>query len=137
MANYALRQDGHITRAFGNDQQQDYYNFSFNIPSGATINGIEAKFIMTRSATPGSCPFLYLSDGSNYNYYTDLAGEMLGTPWFKPEKYESGIYELGDFQPIDGTYKMKIREIIPESDFYDEAKLVLVDVPNGYSVLNT
>lgn len=85
----------------------------------------------------GSCPFLYLWNGTNYSYYTDLAGEPLGVSWFKPKKYEAGIYELGDFQPVAGTYTLKVRETIPESDFFDQAKLLVVDVPEGYDVLNT
>ena len=84
----------------------------------------------------GSCPFLYLWDGDDYTYYTDLASESLGGSWFETPLYEAGIYELGDFQAEDGVYKMKVREVIPESDFFDEAKLVLVDVPEGYGVLN-
>jgi parallel beta-helix repeat protein len=84
----------------------------------------------------GSCPFLYLWDGEEYNYYTDLASESLGGSWFETPLYEAGIYELGDFQSEDGVYKMKVREVIPESDFFDEAKLAIVDVPEGYSVLN-
>jgi len=84
----------------------------------------------------GSCPFLYLWDGNEYNYYTDLSGESLGGAWFETNLYEAGIYELGNFGSKDGIYKLKVREVIPESDFFDEAKLVLVDVPEGYSVLN-
>ncbi len=84
----------------------------------------------------GSCPFLYLWNGDEYDYYTDLAGESLGGSWFETPHYEAGIYELGDFESENGLYKMKVREVIPESDFFDEAKLVIVDVPQGYGVLN-
>ena len=76
--------------------------------SGATIDGIEAKLVMSRAVAIGSCPYLYLKDGSSYNYYTDLASETLGGPWFDTPKYESGIYELGDFESIDGTYNLKV-----------------------------
>jgi parallel beta-helix repeat protein len=84
----------------------------------------------------GSCPFLFLWDGDGYDYYTDLAGESIGAPWFETPLLESGIYELGDFKSTGGMYKMKIREVIPESDFVDEIKLAVVDVPEGYGVLN-
>jgi parallel beta-helix repeat protein len=92
--------------------------------------------INTEQFNYGSCPFLFLSNGSEYNYYTDLGGEPLGAPWFKPQEYQAGIYELGNFQPTDGVYQLKIREVIPESDYLDEAKLAVVDVPQGYEVLN-
>jgi len=134
---YVYIQDDYYAYPTVNDQQHDFYNFSFNVPADASISGIEAKLVMTRSASPGSCPFLYLGDGTNYNYYTDLAGESLGGSWFETPLYEAGIYELGNFGSTDGIYKLKVREVIPESDFFDEARLVLVDVPNGYSVLNT
>jgi parallel beta-helix repeat protein len=85
----------------------------------------------------GSCPFLFLWDGANYSYYTDLAGESLGSPWFETPLYGAGIYELGDFKPDGGEYRMKLREVIPESDFVDEMKLAIVDAPEGYGVLNS
>ncbi|MFH0885042.1 MAG: NosD domain-containing protein [Candidatus Micrarchaeota archaeon] len=84
----------------------------------------------------GSCPFLYLWNGSGYDYYTDLAGESIGAPWFETPLYEAGIYELGGFKPTNGVYKLKVREVIPESDFFDQMKMALVDVPEGYGVLN-
>ena len=64
-------------------------------------------------------------------------GECKGVELFNPEYYDGGIYELGDFEPLDGTYKLKVRETIHEADYFDEAKLVLVDAPKGYDVFNT
>jgi parallel beta-helix repeat protein len=84
----------------------------------------------------GSCPFLFLGNGDGYDYYTDLAGESLGGSKAETPLYEAGMYELGNFESKDGIYKMKIREVIPESDFVDELKLAIVDVPEGYGVLN-
>lgn len=82
----------------------------------------------------GSCPYVYLYNGKNYKYYTDLSGSPLG--WglsvFKPEFYGENMYELGDFQAVSGFYRMKIREVIHETTFFDSAALVIVDVPAGY-----
>lgn len=37
------------------DEKQDYYTFTFNVPAGATINGIEVKAEARDIASPGSC----------------------------------------------------------------------------------
>jgi len=95
------------------------------------------RILDTQNGNFGSCPFLFLWNGSAFDYYTDVAGEPLGIPLFKTQKYESGIYELGDFKSDEGTYSLKLREVAPESDYVDEMKLIAVDVPEGYSVLNT
>ncbi len=137
----------HDNSAFGVylDQDSDsnwvMYNNISNNNEGiylyyADDNQIGYNYMSGQYTTYGSCPFLYLKNGSDYSYYTDLAGEMLGLSVFNPQKYQAGIYELGNFTPTDGVYDMKVREVIPESDYFDQAKLVLVDVPQGYGVLN-
>ncbi|MFA5125766.1 MAG: hypothetical protein WC462_02060 [archaeon] len=89
-------------------------------------------------AYAGSCPYLFLSDGNEYKFHTDLMGAPLAKDAniFKPEYYNGGIYSLGDFTPVNGTYKLKVRETIEEADYFDEAKLILVDTPKGYEVMN-
>jgi hypothetical protein len=86
-----------------------------------------------------SCPFVFLWDGERYEYHTDLAGSVLGAgvDLFKPEHYDGGLYELGAFAARNGLYKMKVRETIHEADYFDEARLVVVDVPAGYRALST
>ncbi|MBN1773820.1 MAG: thrombospondin type 3 repeat-containing protein, partial [Deltaproteobacteria bacterium] len=73
----------------------------------------------------GSCPYVYLWDGGAYRYYTDLSGSVLaaGLPFFRPAFYDTNVYELGDFAPVDGVYRMKAREVIFESSYFDEAAL--------------
>ncbi len=128
------------------DQGSDYNSITYNNMTDngqgmylyyADDNQIGYNYMSGQFVSYGSCPFLYLKNGSDYSYYTDLGGEPLGTAWFRPQKYTSGMYELGDFQPTNGTYDLKVREVIPESDYFDLAKLALVDVPTGYGVLNT
>jgi hypothetical protein len=91
-----------------------------------------------RGGGRGSCPYVYLWDGDEYRYYTDLSGSVLaaGLPFFRPALYGTNIYELGDFAPVDGIYRMKAREVIFESSYFDEAALLVVDVPAGYDVFN-
>ena len=126
----------------GSDNNEITYNNMSNNDEGmylyyANNNQVDHNTLLNSYVAYGSCPFLYLWNGSEYGYYTDLGGEPLGVPWFRPQKYEAGVYGLGNFQPVDGVYKLKVREVIPESDYFDEAKLALVDVPQGYGVLNT
>ncbi|MBN2496489.1 MAG: thrombospondin type 3 repeat-containing protein [Deltaproteobacteria bacterium] len=85
----------------------------------------------------GSCPYIYLYDGEGrpWRYYTDLSGSVLaaGLPFFRPEYYEDNVYELGEFEPDgQGAYRLRLREVIYEASYFDEAALLLVDVPEGY-----
>ncbi|MFH1221920.1 MAG: right-handed parallel beta-helix repeat-containing protein [Candidatus Micrarchaeota archaeon] len=114
----------------------NYYGFYLYYSSYNQIGRNTVTDTYNANELSGSCPFLFLWNGSDYSYYTDLAGESIGGSWFETPLYQAGIYELGDLKSTNGTYKMKVREVIPESDFFDEAKLVIVDVPEGYSVLN-
>ena len=86
----------------------------------------------------GSCPYVYLWDGSAYRYHTDLSGSVLaaGLSFFRPAFYDTNVYELGDFAPVDGVYRLKAREVIFESSYFDEAALLVVDVPEGHDVFN-
>ncbi len=81
----------------------------------------------------GSCPYLYLHDGRQYRYHTDLSGSPLGygLTVFAPQFYGDNMYDLGDFTPATGRYRMKLREVIFEASFVDLIQLVLVDAPAG------
>lgn len=86
----------------------------------------------------GSCPYVFLWDGNDYHYYTDLSGSPIaaGLPFFRPEFYGSNVYELGGFSAVDGLYRMKLREVIFEGSYVDELALLVVDAPEEYEVLN-
>ncbi|MBU1411903.1 hypothetical protein KKD52_08150 [Myxococcota bacterium] len=82
----------------------------------------------------GSCPYVYLPNGKNgWRYQGDLSGSTLasGITFFKPEFYGDNMYDLGDFAPADGSYDLRLREVIFETSYIDRAALVLVDVPDG------
>jgi hypothetical protein len=86
----------------------------------------------------GSCPYVYLREGGRYRYHTDLSGSVLaaGLPFFRPRHYGTGIYPLGEFAAEDGVWRLKAREVIFEASYFDEAALLVVDVPAGYDVHN-
>ncbi|NYZ77548.1 right-handed parallel beta-helix repeat-containing protein, partial [Candidatus Micrarchaeota archaeon] len=137
-ADYGVYLDySHGNSIIYNNFENNYVGFYLGYSNNNQIGRNNVTDTSDANFGSGSCPFLFLWDGSGYEYYTDLAGESLGGSWFETPLYEAGIYELGDFQSDDGVYRMKVREVIPESDFFDEAKLVVVDVPEGYGVLNT
>ncbi|MFC1610520.1 hypothetical protein ACFL6C_06155 [Myxococcota bacterium] len=85
-----------------------------------------------------SCPFLFLWDGERYVYHTDLAGSVLGSgiSRFQPQYYDGAIYELGEWRAQGEVFRMKLRETIFEVDYVDQLELVVLDVPEGYQVLN-
>ena len=64
-----------------------------------------------------SCPFLFLFDGAGWTYHTDLAGSVLGAgiSIFRPQYYAGGIYRLGHDAPVEGVYRMQVRETIFEA----------------------
>jgi hypothetical protein len=86
----------------------------------------------------GSCPYVFLADGPIDRYDTDLSGSPLaaGLSFFRPAYYGANIYELGGWQAEDGVYRMRLRELIFEASYFDEAVLVVADAPAGYRVLN-
>ncbi len=85
----------------------------------------------------GSCPYVFLYDGNQYNFHTDLMAGVLAKDQniFNVKGYSGGPFSLEEFKPVNGVYKLKIRETIEEADYFDEAKLVLVDAPKGYDVM--
>jgi hypothetical protein len=90
------------------------------------------------TSSSGSCPFAFLWDGAGYRYYTDLSGSPLGAglSFFKPQHYGVNVYELGDWAADQGRFSMRLRELTFEASYFDQAMLVLVDVPEGYGVFN-
>ena len=84
----------------------------------------------------GSCPYVYLWDGENWTYSTDLSGSVVGkgVPFFRPAFYGANIYRLGGFRDVRGVYRINLREVIQESSFFDEVRLLVVDVPEGHDV---
>jgi len=53
------------------DDYQDWYNFTFNIPNGATINGIELEIEASHSSPVEATIALSWDGGSNYTVYSE------------------------------------------------------------------
>ncbi|HEY3445466.1 MAG TPA: hypothetical protein VGK67_03835 [Myxococcales bacterium] len=88
----------------------------------------------------GSCPYLFLEDqdGAGWRFHTDLSGSPLayGLDFFKPAYYGPNIYELGGWQASGAVYRMRLRELIFEASYFDEATLLVADVPEGWGIFN-
>ncbi len=92
----------------------------------------------------GSCPYLYVWDGHEFKFITDILGAApLGLPVAKNHYIEADTEEflaLGDeknFAPRDGNYEIRLTEELREVLYLDEASLVAVDHPAGTLVLPT
>lgn len=86
----------------------------------------------------GSCPYLYVWDGSGFRFVSDILGAApLGLPMNEklfvaadPEE----LLALGDtttFPPKDGTYEVRLTEELREVLYLDEAHLIAIDHPAG------
>ncbi len=92
----------------------------------------------------GSCPYLYVWDGKEFKFLTDILGAApLGLPVGKSHYIEADPEEFlvlgGDenFSPRDGAYEIRLTEELREVLYLDEASLVVVDHPAGTLVLPT
>jgi Flp pilus assembly protein TadD len=92
----------------------------------------------------GSCPYLYAWDGQQIKFVTDILGASpLGLPLSKSRFLEADPEEflaLGNeqqFAPKDGSYEVRITEELREVLYLDEARLVVVDHPDGTLICPT
>jgi hypothetical protein len=81
----------------------------------------------------GSCPFLYVWDGEQFTFQTDIYGPgKLGTMssrgYLTPNPND---YYLLETNPVekDGQYQMRLVEERFETDYMDELKLYVIDIP--------
>jgi len=108
----------------------------------ARANGIEtaeinAGYIYGGDCYPDSCPFVYTWNGTGYEYVTDLGGLGLGSARAITGTNYDLYYVIPAPEMTGGKYDIRIRENLAESDFFDYLKLIIADVPEGYSVFNT
>jgi len=85
-----------------------------------------------------SCPHLFAWDGFHFEFISDFAG-MGGSGYLvalgeyaKPDPTE--YLPLPNLKPRDGEYIMQVLEPLEEIVYFDEAKLIAVDHPEGTQV---
>jgi len=93
---------------------------------------------------PGSCPFLYAWDGQRWRFVSDILGSspvglrLTDTVFIDADPHE--LVWLGDetrFRPRDGDFVVQVTEELREVLYLDEAKLAVVDHPEGTEVHTT
>jgi len=110
---------------------ESYYYYVQVRANGVTLNEVYAGDIYAGDCPP-SCPLSYVWNGTDFEYSTDIAGASLGarTSVISYPRY----YDMPDLKANNGSYNLLIREVLPEADYFDMAKLVVTDVPDGYNI---
>jgi tetratricopeptide (TPR) repeat protein len=90
----------------------------------------------------GSCPYLYVWDGQQYRFVTDLLGAApLGLPVAAGKLIPADTDEfvwLGEgIKALEGDFVLQITEELREVLYLDEAKLIAIDHPEGVEMIPT
>lgn len=118
--------------------------FDLAVPS-IDLKVEKTNIVMAELVLPtGSCPYLYVWDGSRHRFVTDILGAApVGLPVAEGHYIEADPDEFvwvgneSNFQPLRGSYQMQITEELREVLYLDEAKLAVVDHPAGTEVVST
>lgn len=82
-----------------------------------------------------SCPFLYIWNGSEFVFYTDLLWnaplglQLAEGVLARPREWEYLKIDGDRFQPRDGKYVLQITGELWEADYFDQVELIAVDHP--------
>jgi uncharacterized delta-60 repeat protein len=93
------------------------------------------------SCSSTSCPLVYSWNGTKYGYETDLQGPAIS-------QIKKGLRNVTLYQPsyivlgglatdANNQYRVKIWESLQEASLIDEAKLLVVDYPEGYRIVSS
>ena len=90
-----------------------------------------------------SCPYIFAWNGSEFEYQTDIEGEVIGLPPTAAvnrgmSRYHSSHVKLtsAEFDSNNGI-EIRLRETLPEASYFDRARLLLVDHPADYEVFSS
>ena len=96
--------------------------------------------ILEKQVLKGSCPFLYVYDGEEYQFITDLLwraplGLVTSMGFVAPDETKDFVKISGtQMQPKSGKYSIQITEELWETAYFDEVKLIAVDHPEGTDI---
>lgn len=99
------------------------------------------QLIVEEQVLKGSCPFLYVWNGTEMTFVTDLLwGAPLGMPvapgvWAGADPQE--IVRVDGAVPREGRYEMRITEELWEAAYFDLARLWVVDHPQQVEVASS
>lgn len=85
-----------------------------------------------------SCPHLFAWDGSRFQFVSDFGGVGGLGYWIGPEVFAqpdaTEYVRIPRLEPRDGEYVLQVVESLQEVLYFDEAKLIAVDHPEGTEV---
>ena len=111
--------------------------------NGVPQNVVEPRSrqrILEKQILKGSCPFLYVYDGEQYQFVTDLLwraplGLVTSMGFVAPDETKDFVKISGtQIQPKAGRYSIQITEELWETAYFDEVKLIAVDHPAGTDI---
>ena len=91
--------------------------------------------ILEKQVLKGSCPFLYVYNGEQYEFVTDLLwraplGLVTAMGFVAPDETRDFVKISGQqMQPKSGKYSIQITEELWETAYFDQVKLIAVDHP--------
>ena len=96
--------------------------------------------ILEKQVLKGSCPFLYVYDGEQYRFVTDLLwraplGLVTSMGFVAPDETKDFVkISETQIQPKSGKYSIQITEELWETAYFDLVKLIAVDHPIGTEI---
>ena len=90
---------------------------------------------------PTSCPVLFVWDGTQYRFVSDLLGVGGLGYLVEPGTYapadptENFLLPAGLLKPLDGRLRLKLTEPMPELTYLDRVGLVAWDLPAGWQMV--
>jgi len=94
------------------------------------IVGILAVAAIIAAATKQSCPFVYSYDSQEYVFDAEPLGGAVTRGLQRTD-----LSKLEYLKEDNGKYKLLVRNEVPETQYLDEMKLVVVDHPKGTEVV--
>ncbi len=114
-----------------------------------TINVQSEVYEIATYIHQGSCPALYIWNGTGYGYVADVSdgsGWLGYLEYFNPDgtavysynyPYDYIKMDSTQLQPLNGIYNLKIAELADEIFYLDSAKIIAVDHPANTNVYST
>ncbi len=90
-----------------------------------------------------SCPYIFAWNGSEFEYQTDIEGEVIGLPPSAAVNRGMSLYHSSHVKlpstefDSDKGIEIRLREVLPEATYFDRARLLLVDHPADYEVFSS
>ena len=96
-------------------------------------------FVIREAGVEGSCPMIFTWDGSTYTLASDILGSGVTGFLMGPDIYRFPIdtdeyLRIENIEPRNGSYSIKIAELLNEILYLDQVKLLIVDHPAGTDV---